>query len=177
MPVQVLQGNILDQTAEALVLPCNGSGIMGFMSLAGEVRRFMGRELYLRYRALCPMEVGDAHLIDASPSARQKKVLLVCTMIWPGTPIPISNVTQASRAVLTLARAHGIKSLAWPLLGSGGGRVDGRKSYEAIMAEIEAFRREGYDPEIFIVEKSQHKVRSILEAPPPSPAGALNFLH
>lgn len=148
---------------------------MGFMSLAGEVRRFMGRQLYLEYRSLCPMEVGDVHLIDASPSARQKKVLLACTMILPGTPIPISNVTRASRAILNLAREHGIASLAWPLLGSGGGRIDGRKSYEAIMAEIEAFRKEGYDPEIFIVEKSQHKVRSILEEPVPSPASFLNF--
>lgn len=177
MPVQVLQGNILEQPAEALVLPCNGSGIMGFMSLAGEVRRFMGRELYLAYRDLCPMEVGDAHLIDASPSARQKKVLLVCTMILPGTPIPIGNVTRAARSVLRLAKEHRISSLAWPLLGSGGGRIDGRKSYEAIMTEIEAFRSAGYDPEIFIVEKSQHKVRSILEAPPPSPASTLNFSH
>lgn len=177
MPVQVLQGNILDQPAEALVLPCNGSGIMGFMSLAGEVRRFMGRQLYLEYRALCPMEVGDVHFIDASPSARQKKVLLACTMILPGTPIPVSNVTETSRAILQLAREHGIESLAWPLLGSGGGRIDGRKSYEAIIAEIEAFRQQGYDPDIYIVEKSQHKVRAILEEPVPSPASTLTFLN
>lgn len=175
MPVQVLCGNILDQPAEALVLPCNGSGIMGFVSLAGEVRRFMGRRLYLEYRALCPMEVGDVYLIDASPSARQKKVLLACTMILPGTPIPVENVSKTSRAILRLARDHGIASLAWPLLGSGGGRIDGRKSFEAIVKEIEAFREQGYDPDIFIVEKSPHKVRAILEEPAPSPASTLEF--
>ena len=177
MPVQVLCGNILDQPAEALVLPCNGSGIMGFVSLAGEVRRFMGRRLYLEYRALCPMEVGDVYLIDASPSARQKKVLLACTMILPGTPIPISNVSKTANAILRLAQEHRIQSLAWPLLGSGGGRIDGRKSYEAIMAEIEAFREKGYDPDIYIVEKSPHKVRAILEKPVPSPATMLTFEH
>jgi len=148
---------------------------MGFVSLAGEVRRFMGRKLYLEYRKLCPMEVGDVHLIDASPSARQKKVLLACTMIRPGTPIPISNVTRTSRAILRLAREHGITSLAWPLLGSGGGRIDGRRAYEAIVEEIEAFRKQGYDPDVFIVEKSPHKVRAILEGPPPSPAETLAF--
>src|SRR5690606_39389700 len=77
---------------------------MGFMSLAGDVRRFMGRRLYLEYRKLCPMEVGDVHLIDASPSARQEKVLLACTMILPGTPIPVENVSKTSRAILRLAR-------------------------------------------------------------------------
>ena len=109
----------------------------------------MGRQLYLEYRSLCPMQVGDVHLIDASPSARQKKVLLACTMILPGTPIPVENVTETSQAILRLAKEHGITSLAWPLLGSGGGRIDGRKSYEAMIAEIEAFRKQGYDPEIY----------------------------
>lgn len=176
MPVKVLCGNILEQPAEALVLPCNGSGIMGFVSLAGEVRRFMGRQLYLEYRKLCPMQVGDVHLIDASPSARQKKVLLACTMILPGTPIPLTNVTRASRAILRLAWENGISSLAWPLLGSGGGRIDGRRAYEAIVQEIQAYREEtGYDPEIYIVEKSPHKVRSIVEEPVPSPAATLTF--
>jgi len=171
----VLCGNILDQPAEALVLPCNGSGIMGFVSLAGEVRRFMGRALYLEYRKLCPMQVGDVHLIDASPSARQKKVLLACTMLRPGTPIPISHVTKTSQAILRLAKEHNIQSLAWPLLGSGGGRIDGRRSYEAIVREIEAYRQMGYDPDIYIVEKSPHKVRAILEGPPVSPADTLSF--
>lgn len=57
VPVRIVYGNILTIAAEALVLPCNGSGIMGFVSLAGEVRRFAGRSLYLAYRARCPMEV------------------------------------------------------------------------------------------------------------------------
>ena len=40
MPIRISFGDILKHEAEALVLPCNGSGIMGFVSLAGEVRRF-----------------------------------------------------------------------------------------------------------------------------------------
>src|SRR5690606_41592187 len=105
MPVQVLCGNILDQPAEALVLPCNGSGIMGFVSLAGEVRRFMGRRLYLEYRALCPRGVGDVYLIDATPRARRKKVPPACTRILPGTPRPTSNVSKTPKAIFRLTQA------------------------------------------------------------------------
>lgn len=163
VPIQIVQGDILKHPADTLVLPCNGSGIMGFVSLAGEVRRFMGRELYLVYRSLCPMKVGDVHLIDAPPAAHQKRVLLACTMIWPGTPIPVSYVTEAARAILKLAREREIPSLAWPLLGAGGGRIEARQSFHGMIEEINRAREEGYDPDITIVEKSAHKVRALLE--------------
>lgn len=165
MPVRIMQGDILQQPAEVLVLPCNGAGIMGFVSLAGEVRRFMGRELYLVYKSLCPMKVGDVHLIDAPPGAHQEKVLLACTMEWPGTPIPVRYVSEASEAILKLAKEHNVASLAWPLLGSGGGRIDARQSFYAIIKEIEKAREAGYDPDITIVEKSAHKVRALQEDP------------
>lgn len=161
MHVEIVHGDILLQKADALVLPCNGMGIMGFMSLAGEVRRFMGRELYLTYKSLCPMEVGDVHLIDAPPGAHQQRVLLACTMIAPGTPIPTSYVTRTAREILALAKAKDIQSLAWPLLGAGGGRVEATRAFLAMMEEIEQAGRDGYTPHITIVEKSHHKYKAL----------------
>lgn len=164
MAVQFVCGDILDQPAQTLVLPCNGSGIMGFVSLAGEVRRRMGRRLYETYRALCPMKVGDVKLIDAPPGAAQESVMLACTMIWPGTPIPIEHVQATARNILQLAEEKGIASLAWPLLGSGGGRVPPWKSFEAILKEIEAFAERGYEPQIHIVEKDPHKYQALVRS-------------
>lgn len=165
MSIRIVHGDILDYPADVLVLPCNGSGIMGFMSLAGEVRKFMGRDLYLTYRDLCPMKVGDVHLIDASPGANQRQVLLACTMEWPGTPIPVNYVTRTTESILTLAEQKSVSSLAWPLLGCGGGRLEARQSFRAMTDPIEEARERGYAPDITIVEKSPHKVKALQNDP------------
>lgn len=162
MPIRVSFGDILQHEAEALVLPCNGSGIMGFVSLAGEVRRFAGRELYLAYRAKCPMDVGDVTLIDAVEPMKQKRIVLACTMIRPGTPIPLEYVTLTTQGVLEAAHREGIRSLVWPLLGAGGGRVRPEHSFQAMYEGIEAYRStHGYDPDICVVERDHHKFREL----------------
>lgn len=162
MPIRIYCGDILKHRADVLVLPCNGSGIMGFVSLAGEVRRLAGRRLYLAYREKCPMQVGDVKLIRAAPNMEQNHILLACTMIWPGTPIPIENVTVTTRAILTTAHEAGFTSLAWPLLGSGGGRVRAEHSFAAMCEEIMVYKHDtGYDPQIDIVERDVHKFRAL----------------
>lgn len=101
-------------------------------------------------------------LIDAAPSMHQRRVILACTMIWPGTPIPLEHVTRTARSVLEAARSSGIASLVWPLLGAGGGRVRPELSFRAMHEGITAFRSEyGYDPDITIVERDLHKYREL----------------
>lgn len=162
MPVQIEYGDILQKRAEALVLPCNGSGIMGFVSLAGEVRKLAGRELYLTYREACPMEVGEVKMIQANERMKQDVILLACTMILPGTPIPIENVTKTAREVLRFAHERDVQSLLWPLLGAGGGRVRAEHAFRAMYEEIEVYKNEtGYDPHIVIAERDQHKFHEL----------------
>ncbi|NLN26721.1 MAG: hypothetical protein GX161_00745 [Firmicutes bacterium] len=162
MPIRISFGDILKHEAEALVLPCNGSGIMGFVSLAGEVRRFAGRRLYLAYRAQCPMDVGDVTVIDAVAPMKQRRIVLACTMIRPGTPIPLEHVTRTTQSVLEAAHREGFESLAWPLLGAGGGRVRPEFSFQAMYEGIAAYRNSrGYDPDICVVERDYHKFREL----------------
>lgn len=162
MPVHIHYGNILDFPAEVLVLPCNGSGIMGFVSLAGEVRRRAGREVYLAYRAKCPMRVGDVTVIPANRRMKQSLIMLACTMIRPGTPIPLEHVTHTTLSILEAAHKQDVESLLWPLLGAGGGRVRPDHAFSAMYEGIDAYRRaHGYDPEIHVVERDFHKFREL----------------
>lgn len=162
MPIRIHYGNILACRAEALVLPCNGSGIMGFVSLAGDVRRLAGREIYLAYRAKCPMQVGDVTVIPAGGRMLQSQIILACTMLRPGTPIPLEHVTRTTANVLREAHRRGFGSLLWPLLGAGGGRVRPGHAFAAMYEGIERYRREnGYDPEILVVERDFHKFREL----------------
>lgn len=162
MPVQIECGNILEHEADVLVLPCNGSGIMGFVSLAGEVRRRAGRGVYTAFRKLCPMDVGDVHLISGNDRLRQDNILFACTMIFPGTPIPVEHVTMTAQAIMDTCYRHGMDTIVWPLLGAGGGRMRAEDSFREMMSQIEHYRvAKAYDPHIRIVERDPHKFRAM----------------
>lgn len=135
--VTVIQGNILEVDAQAIVNAANSLGIMGG-GVAGVIKRAAGAEVEEEARRLAPIPVGHA-ILTSGGKTRFTGIIHAPTMPRPAMKIDSQNVALATQAALTLADEQGIASLAIPGMGTGVGGVAHTEAATLMVHAIKAF--------------------------------------
>ncbi|GJL56158.1 MAG: hypothetical protein NPIRA02_32900 [Nitrospirales bacterium] len=137
LEIQIIQGSILDVTAQVIVNAANSYGLMGG-GVAGVIRRAAGPEVETEAMQQAPIPVGKAILTSGGKTAFQG-IIHAPTMPEPAMRIPAKNVALATRAALQLADRKGFASLALPGMGTGVGGVPPIDAAEHMMNEMLSF--------------------------------------
>ena len=148
MQIQVIQGSILEVTAQVIVNAANSHGLMGG-GVAGVIRRAAGQIVEDEARKQAPIPVGTAVLTSGGKTAFQG-IIHAPTMSEPAMRIPKENVGYATCAAFKLADQRGFISLALPGMGTGVGCVDPMDAANQMLAEIQSFTSQTLDTIILV---------------------------
>jgi O-acetyl-ADP-ribose deacetylase (regulator of RNase III) len=125
--LRVLTADITSlEDVEVIVNAANGKGPMG-RGVAGAIGFAGGPELRNEVRRTCEAsggyKEGDCYISGSGEMADQgiKKVYHAVTMEYPGGRTSVEIISRAMRTTLDLAVENGVKSIAFPALGTGVG--------------------------------------------------------
>lgn len=137
LQITVIQGSILEVTADAIVNAANSLGFMGG-GVAGVIKRAAGQGVEDEARKQAPIAVGRA-VVTSGGKTKFKGIIHAPTMPGPGMRIPAENVALATKAALALADEKGFISMALPGMGTGVGGVDPQEAAARMVREIQNF--------------------------------------
>ena len=136
MQVRIVEGDLLDQTTEAIVNAWNRNIIPWWLLLpqgvSGAIKRRAGLEPFRELGRLGPISLGGAVATSAGRLA-YKAILHVAgiNMLWRASRV---SIRDSVRNAVALAEKLGLRSLAFPIIGSGSGGFD-RTEAEQIMRD------------------------------------------
>ncbi len=131
--ITALTGDITKQETDAVVNPANTWMIMGG-GAAGAIKRAGGQEIEDEAVKHAPVPVGKA-IATGGGKLKAKNVIHAPTMKRPAMRINVENVRLAVKAALELADSKGIRSLAFPGIGTGVGGVGLEEAAGAMVEE------------------------------------------
>ncbi|PNV78302.1 MAG: O-acetyl-ADP-ribose deacetylase [Thermoproteota archaeon] len=132
--IEVVQGDITEIDADAIVNPANTHLIMGG-GVAGAIKRKGGREIEEEAVKKGPIPIGDAVFTSAGRLSC-RYVIHAPTVEEPGGSSSLENVAKATRAALRTAESLKISSIAFPGMGTGVGGLDVRSAVVTMMREV-----------------------------------------
>lgn len=159
--IEVLEGDLTQMAVDAIVNPANSFGKMGG-GVAGAIKRAGGREIEQEAVAKAPIPVGEAVATTAG-RLPARYVLHAPTMEKPTQRTTVEKVKMAVEAALRTADALRLKTLAFPGMGTGVGKVPPEKAAEAIVSTIRAFAPKTVQ-KIFLVDKNKKMAQCFREA-------------
>ncbi len=131
--MRVLVGDITRlKDVESIVNAANGVGPMG-LGVAGAISEAGGPELRNDVRQICTsrgnFDPGECYISIPGKLASRgiSSVYHAVTMKYPGSPTSVEIVQKAMRATLQRAVLNGVKSIAFPGLGTGVGQLPKEK--------------------------------------------------
>jgi len=148
MEVEVRRGSLLEVEAEVIVNPANSHGYMGG-GVAGVIRRFGGEEIEREAVSKAPIPVGEAVLTTAG-RLNFEGVIHAPTMEEPAMRTDEGRVRKAVRAALSLADEEGFKSVAFPGMGTGVGRLPKKVAAEIMVEEIRKFKPKNLEKVVLV---------------------------
>lgn len=131
---QVITGDIIQQAVEAIVNPANSQLIMGG-GVAGAILRAGGREIQEEALKKAPVPVGKAITTKAG-KLKARYVIHAPTMERPAMATGKEKVKLAVRAALELAQHLGVRSMAFPGMGTGVGGLNVEEAAQVMIDEI-----------------------------------------
>lgn len=132
--ISTLTDDITKLEVDAIVNPANSMLIMGG-GVAGAIRRAGGREIQDEALEQAPVLVGKA-IPTRAGRLRAKYVIHAPTMERPAMQIGKQNVELAVSGALECAEGLGVKSLAFPGMGTGVGGFDVDEAARIIVNEL-----------------------------------------
>jgi O-acetyl-ADP-ribose deacetylase (regulator of RNase III) len=137
LQISVMQGSILNVTADAIINAANSLGFMGG-GVAGVIKRAAGQSVEDEARVQAPIAVGKA-VLTSGGKTKFKGIIHAPTMPGPGMRIPAENVALATKAALALADEKGFLSVAIPGMGTGVGGVAPNDAAAHMIREVQNF--------------------------------------
>ncbi len=134
--IAVTTGDITRQKVDAIVNPANSHLIMGG-GAAGAIKRAGGKEIEDEAIKKAPVPVGKA-IATGAGRLDAKHVIHAPTMTMPAMRIGAENVKLAMKGALECAEQLGIRSIAFPGMGTG---VGGLQLQEAVANIVEATKK------------------------------------
>lgn len=134
LKVVVKSGDLTEEDVDVIVVPANSLMIMGG-GVAGAVRRRGGAEIEEEARRLAPVKIGEA-IATGGGRLRCSYVIHSPTMERPADRTTPEVVYLATAAALKKARELGLRSIAFPGMGTGVGGVDPASAADAMLKAI-----------------------------------------
>jgi O-acetyl-ADP-ribose deacetylase (regulator of RNase III) len=116
LTVDVLQGDLTEQDVDAIVNAANNDLILGG-GVAGAIARRGGPTIQAECRAIGPIEVGGA-AITAGGQLKARFVVHAASMRLGGRT-SADSLRRSTRRSLELASERGLRSIAFPAVGTG----------------------------------------------------------
>ncbi len=138
--ILIKRGDITLEDVDAIVNPANSYMIMGGgVALALKLKG--GDIIEKEARKKAPVEIGDA-IYTGAGNLRARYIIHAPTMKNPAERTNEENVRKAMKAALKLAETLGVRSLAFPGMGTGVGGLDKYKAAKVMIEEILKFNLE-----------------------------------
>ncbi len=161
MKITVKRGDICEEDVDAIVNPSNSHGVMGG-GVAWVIKRKGGQAIEDEAVRQAPIPVGSAALTTGG-SLNAKHVIHATTMTEPAQKIGVDNVRRATAAALKCAARHGLKSIAFPGMGTGVGGVDLEEAAGAMVKVIRDFSS-GTIEEVILIGYEKEMYGAFLDA-------------
>jgi len=132
--IRAARGDITTYAGSAIVNAANNHLVLG-AGVAGAIRRRGGPAIQAECDLHGPIRVGEAALTGAG-ALPCRYVIHAAAM--GDEPVSERSIRDATRASLRLAADHGIRDLAFPILGTGVGGFPLRRAVEIMVEAIRA---------------------------------------
>jgi len=132
--ISTVTSDITRLEVDAIANPANSMMIMGG-GVAGAILRAGGREIQDEALKQAPVPVGKAIATKAG-RLKAKYVIHAPTMERPAMQIGRQNVELAVKGALECAKRLGVKSLAFPGMGTGVGGFDVDEAARIMVSEV-----------------------------------------
>lgn len=133
----IRKGDIIEEKVDAIVNPANSHGTMGG-GVAGAIKSVGGGEIEREVIKRGPIKIGKA-IATTAGKLPAKFVIHAPTMEMPAQRINIENVEKATYGALECAKNLGIKSIAFPGMGTGVGGVAKKDAANVMLNTIKRF--------------------------------------
>jgi O-acetyl-ADP-ribose deacetylase (regulator of RNase III) len=130
--IRILQGDLTDQDADAIVNAANNDLQLGG-GVAGAIRRKGGPGIQIECDRIGPIPLGEA-AVTAGGSLRARWVIHAASMRL-GEPTEEKPLRLAARASLLRAKEKGLRSIAFPAVGTGIAGFPMRRCAEVMIEE------------------------------------------
>ncbi|MHA1616929.1 MAG: macro domain-containing protein [Candidatus Njordarchaeales archaeon] len=138
--IEVLRGDITEVDCDAIVNPANSLMIMGG-GVAGAIKRKGGAEIEEEARSMAPVPIGEA-IITKAGKLKSGYVIHSPTMERPAMKTTYEKVVKAVIAALRKADEAGLRSIAFPGMGTGVGGLSAKEGADALKEGILKFLEE-----------------------------------
>ena len=152
MEVTIVEGDLLDQSTEAIVNTWNRNILPWWLLLpqgvSGAIKRRAGLQPFREVARYGPLALGRAVHTSAG-RLPYRAILHVAgiSLLWRASP---RSIEDSVRNAVALAEHLGLKSVAFPLIGAGSGGVDPREA-ERIM--LDTFAQIESSVEVVVVKQ------------------------
>ncbi|RKG57150.1 Appr-1-p processing protein [Corallococcus sp. AB011P] len=132
MPVQLVEGDLLDQPVDAIVNAWNRNIIPWWLLLpqgvSGAIKRRGGTAPFREVARVGPMPLGSA-VVTGPGRLPFKGIIHVAgiNMLWRASA---RSIQDSVRNALGRATEHGFRSLAFPIIGAGSGSFNEDRALE-----------------------------------------------
>ncbi|WP_223640567.1 macro domain-containing protein [Corallococcus sp. EGB] len=137
MPVQLVEGDLLEQPVDAVVNAWNRNIIPWWLLLpqgvSGAIKRRGGTAPFRELARAGPMPLGSA-VVTGPGNLPFKAIIHVAgiNMLWRASE---RSIQDSVRNALARAGEHGLRSVAFPLIGAGSGSFNEDRALE-LMREV-----------------------------------------
>ena len=153
MTLKIAKGDLFEQKADCLVNPWNMNYIPWFLLLphgvSGRLKKVAGYKPFNELLKKGIMKPGSA--VITSGGKLPQPIIHVAGLRWYWMT-DLNIIEKATRNALYLAKKAGIKSIAFPLIGSG---VGGLKAVDVINTMSQVANEKDWNMEIILVEFSK----------------------
>jgi O-acetyl-ADP-ribose deacetylase (regulator of RNase III) len=136
--IHIIQGDLTEEDADAIVNAANTDLQLGG-GVAGAIRYKGGPEIQQQCNHIGPIPLGEA-AVTGGGNLRAHYVIHAASMRL-GEATREENLRLATRNVLLRAKEHGLKSIAFPAIGTGIAGFPMRRCAEVMLEEIAAHLR------------------------------------
>jgi len=154
---RIAKGDLTTFEGDAIVNAANDRLILG-SGVAGAIRRKGGPEIQEECDRHGPIRVGEAAVTKAG---RLPVRYVIHAAVLGAEPASYDTVRRATRSALAKARELGIRTVAFPLLGTGVGGLD---AHEVARIMIEEFKSAPDDLEVTLYGYTDADVEAIRRA-------------
>ncbi len=158
--IRAARGDITTYAGSAIVNAANNHLVLG-AGVAGAIARRGGPAIQEECARHGPIRVGEAALTGAG---RLPCRFVIHAAAMGDEPVSERSLREATRASLAVASRHGIRDLAFPILGTGVGGFPFARAVQIMLEEIRAAQHTGGPADVVLYGYTADDAAAIEEA-------------